>query len=143
LVKDPATELAWQAEELLRSAAGDEAPDETVGGQGGAGEACHRAWSAWWRLRAADLDLTDRTGMPRPGFVAACGTGPGEGEGVLWVCGGDGRVRWRLDGLGTPTDFQWLPGNRVLLAQVGPGRVTEREVDGTKVWGRRAAAPVA
>ena len=78
--------------------------------------------------------------------------GPGGGKGgkkgfavnpvQAAVAGGDrlvavdrtGQVRWQMDQLDHPIDFQLLPGDRVLIAEYYGNRVTERDFRGKILW---------
>jgi hypothetical protein len=95
-------ELAWQAEELLRWAAADDAPAVFLNAGSAEERArCREAWQAWWKERGPRLDLDARLRDPRrPGLVLVR-TGPEErppGWGIL-LCGSDGRTRWSVGGL--------------------------------------------
>jgi HEAT repeat protein len=113
--------VAWQAEELLRYAAGLSAPVEVIGlGNPGERKACRRAWEGWVRKHGAKVDLTRGLRFHyRPSLVlifaresvevepgsAENKPGPETEEVQISVCGGDGSPR-RLafsrieDGLG-------------------------------------------
>jgi hypothetical protein len=53
-------------------------------------------------------------------------------------------VRWELEGLQFPLDAQYLPGDRVLVAEQAAGRVTERDLGkkGEVVWEHRFPDPL-
>jgi HEAT repeat protein len=155
LLDDPAVILSWQAEELLHWAAGDEAPEETVGtGKGGMAACCRQAWEEWWRQHGAALDLGRLDEDPgRPGLVLACCCSEAEEEkGHVWVFGCDGKPRWEFKGGGFDfVDVHLLPTGSLLVAEQGGGTrwvqgppphrepnpspgVTERALDGTILW---------
>jgi outer membrane protein assembly factor BamB len=46
----------------------------------------------------------------------------------------DRKVRWQMTGLLNPWDAQWLPGNRILVAEYNGQRVTERNLKGDILW---------
>src|SRR5262249_2625114 len=52
------------------------------------------------------------------------------------------KPRWHIEGLQFPLDAQWLPGNRVLVAEQGGNRVTERNQKGEILWERKVSAPI-
>jgi HEAT repeat protein len=126
-------EVAWQAEELLTWAAAGTGPTGTPLGAGGEEERrrCRDAWAAWWRGRRgldwARLDADHR----RPGLYLVC-----DGNGVF-LCGCDGRPRWRRgDDLGQPADARLLPGGRLLVADADKNEVRELDLAGKVSWRR-------
>jgi HEAT repeat protein len=138
LLDQPSIEIAWQAEELLRWAAGEQAPENTIGsGKAAARKRCRAAWEAWYRRQGRQVDL----GLPwkeyrRPGLFLLCSnwTERRQRKGQVWLCGGDGKPRWQVQGLPEAMDAHFLPGGRVLVAQWNPPRVTERDLDGKVLW---------
>jgi PQQ-like domain len=56
--------------------------------------------------------------------------------------GGDGKVRWQLDGMQYPYDARVLPGDRVLIAELNGRRVTERNLKNEVLWEKQANMPV-
>jgi hypothetical protein len=59
---------------------------------------------------------------------------PGVGTDRLVALDRDGKLRWQIDGLDYPIDFQLLPTGRVLIAEYLAKRVTERDTSGKIVW---------
>src|SRR5262249_42494236 len=55
-------------------------------------------------------------------------------NGIVAELGQDGKERWRLQGLQNVQDAQVVGNDRVLLAEYGARRVTERDFKGTQVW---------
>ncbi len=103
LLGDSPDELAWQAEELLRYAAGPRSPNFFVGrGDAKQRKSCHDAWIRWWSEKGPFLDLGDaERHHRRPGLVLVRGTSvPPDTEGYVdyyfWLTGCDGTVRWRM-----------------------------------------------
>jgi HEAT repeat protein len=143
LLRERAVDICWQAEELLHYAAGDGAPEATVGSAtGGEREACYWAWTGWLNQHGANLDLgaLSRTAR-RPGLLLAFeGTDPyPTGRVTLYGC--DSLPRWRLrEGSGVG-DMQLLAGNCVLLAETNADRVVERALSGTVLWTYHSEAP--
>jgi HEAT repeat protein len=145
LLDTPAVIVSWQAEELLHWAAGDEAPNATVGaGAATARERCSQAWDGWWQRKGSHLDpATLGQDCRRPGLALVCATDTVRQpeEGSVWLCGCDGKPRWRLEKLPMMADAQLLPAGRVLLAawNWNPGggvtsHVTERDLEGKCQW---------
>jgi HEAT repeat protein len=138
LLTDAETTLAWQAEELLHWAAGDEAPELTVGaGTAPAGRKCRAAWEAWWQAEGSGLDLARVAKAPRrPGLLLlAVRDNERDRElGRVYLAGCDGRPRWELRKLELPlAGVHLLPGGR-LLAVEGTDWARERDLAGKVVW---------
>ncbi len=55
-------------------------------------------------------------------------------EGRVWEAGPDGSARWSFNGANRPIDARSLPGGRVLVAEHGANRVTERDRKGNILW---------
>jgi outer membrane protein assembly factor BamB len=51
--------------------------------------------------------------------------------------GTDNQPRWQIDNLIFPLDAQYLPGDRVLIAEYHAARVTERNTKGEVLWQKR------
>ncbi len=155
LLEGTRMETAWQAEELLRYIAGEEAP-HTILGAGAAVDrrACREAWESWWKERGPQIDFAklDATSR-RPGLMLLCDGGlPEEATGRVWLLGCDGVTRWDLRKLTNPADARLIAGGRVLIAEralapqvqiplAAPPRkmsaeegVSLRELDGAVLW---------
>ncbi len=120
LLDDPAVEVAWQAEELLHWAAGEDAPDLAIGSGGSQARRRGRAaWEDWWRKQWSHLDLAKNDQRPeRPGLLLTCEDAINSvQDGRVSLRGCDGRVRWQVAGLRRPVDARLLPGGRVLIAE--------------------------
>src|SRR5262249_7754348 len=63
-------------------------------------------------------------------------------EGKLQELDAAKRVRWKIEGLGFPLDAQYLAGDRVLVAEQGANRVTERDLKGNIVWEKQVPEPL-
>jgi HEAT repeat protein len=140
LLDQPDTAIAWQAEELLRWAAGESAPDAVVGaGAAGERKKCRLAWETWLRGPKGKPDLAQRLRAGRPGLFLVYEVSAGERwSHRLALYGCDGVARWRLRVPGTIADLHLLPGNQVLLAEDGSvaRRITTRDLAGKVVWQR-------
>jgi HEAT repeat protein len=150
LLEEPSVALAWQAEELLRWVAGEEAPEATVGaGSAESLQACRKAWEGWWQRHGQALDLTKLDqDHGRPGLCFLFTRSQFfDGRGAIWLIGCDGKVRWRLTNLDGLADAHLLPADRVLVAQWThpaplPGQparapvshVAELDLHGKTVW---------
>jgi HEAT repeat protein len=142
LLGDPSVEVAWQAEEMLRWVAGEDAPQATLGAASPqVRRQCTRAWEAWWRKCGGTLDLdAPEQDYRRPGLFLVCEEEISLKKGRVWLCGCDGRPRWQLDNLRGPSDVRWLGGDRVLVAEGRAPRVAEYDLGGKLHW--QHSAPV-
>jgi HEAT repeat protein len=138
LLNNRSVTISWQAEELLRFAAGEDAPPDVMGdGTAERREKCHSAWEAWWQKSEPKLDLAClSTSERRPGLLLVCES-DGLGNGCVSVCGCDGVPRWRKQNLKHPADARMLHDGHLLLAERENGRVVECEVTGHVVWEKR------
>ncbi len=130
---------AWRVEDALSRLAGDEAPAGAAMVAAGP-EARHKAvlaWQRWWQARQRAVDLSRAAeGEPYLGLVTVCeyDTGGVAQAGQVWEAPRHGPARFTLGGIAGPMDAQVLPGGRVLVAENGAARVTERDRDGTVRW---------
>jgi HEAT repeat protein len=134
LLTDGPTNLAWRAEDLLYRIAGDHAPAVSLGANNAERRKCRDKWAAWWRdhqagVDLARLDLENRL-LGLTLFVAYDGY-PG---GRIWETGPDGKERWHIEHIQGCIDAQVLPGERLLVAEHGAQRVTERNFKGDILW---------
>ncbi|HEX5271894.1 MAG TPA: PQQ-binding-like beta-propeller repeat protein, partial [Gemmataceae bacterium] len=53
----------------------------------------------------------------------------------------DGKVRWQIERLDNALDAQVLPGQRVLIAEYGSHRITERDFKGNVLWEKKFPDP--
>jgi hypothetical protein len=129
LEAEPAA-VAVQAEELLRQLAGETAPTQSVADSGDARKKAQEAWATWWR------DQGDRIDLARPlagraylglTLVAELSSGRRLGNHRLWEFDASDRVRWETSEPVNPIDARILPNNRILVAEYGANRVTERD----------------
>jgi HEAT repeat protein len=126
--------LGWQAEELLRWAAGQEAPNRVIGdGDAEARKECRARWETWWQKHGNDLDLSqDFPDYHRPILFLTWDLAGGP----LTLWGHDGRPRWHLEKLGRIRAVSLLRADRVLLMEERDNSdgVTERDLTGRIVW---------
>ena len=157
LLRECSIEISWQAEELLRWAAGKTSPKALVGtGAAEPRKQSHQAWSEWWKKHEASLSLTAayqnptrprlllvRTPIPRTPTPPAHLKGQldGKEEQRVWLCGSDGRQRWE-----TITPFgsvELLSGPRLVVIEPAARRIAERDLDGALIrqWKANWAEP--
>ncbi|MBY0528383.1 MAG: HEAT repeat domain-containing protein [Gemmataceae bacterium] len=137
LLEEAPTYLAWQAEELLTWAAGDGGPEIALeAGSPQRRKQAREGWSAWLRDNEAKIDLAKTRQEPRrPGLILITG------ETGVWLCGCNGKPRWKLAIDGGLADFQLLPSDRILLAEIdgrAADRVRERDLQGKVLWEKEA-----
>jgi HEAT repeat protein len=149
LVAEPSVAVAWQAEELLRYAAGDDSPHELVGKMSEEERTrCRAAWRRWVKEREGAINLTkveqgprrpglavlhERTGRTRPDPMAAW-----EDRILVVGCEGVRRCEFRLSE--SWNAVMWLPqGNALLWRYDGdirqPRTVIEKhDLLGKTIW---------
>jgi hypothetical protein len=124
---------AYEAEDLLLTLAGDDAPNVPLGKGADERKKAREAWAAWWKKAGDKADLAklaDGAGAGRT-LVVSLDTAPGKTlEGHVQELGRDGKVRWEFGGLKRPIDAQILPGGRVLVCESTGHRITERNTKG-------------
>jgi HEAT repeat protein len=140
----PAAQL-WQAEDLLRRLAGEQAPSVPLGGDEAARRKCRAAWAAWWKDQGDRADWAGlETGPRLLGYtllvVQKDNNGP---NGRVVELSPGGVPRWQITGLHYPLDAQVLPGDRVLIAEANGNRVTERNLKGDILWKKDVPYPIA
>src|SRR5262245_8985579 len=136
LLDDPAVETCWQAEELLRWAAGETAPTAMVGaGDPKARRACRDAWREWAKDQAGKIDFAALEKEPRRPLLLLAYE---REKGRVWLLGSDGATRceWRTDRM--LADAQYVPGGTVLTLHEQPVRakplLAERDRTGKVLW---------
>lgn len=131
LLRDGPADLVWRVESLLYQLAGEQAPSVPAGDGSPAARAKRRdAWAGWWEEHGAKIDLAKLQETP---VLLGFTVGISWNANKVWEVGPDGKVRWELSVPG-PMDAQVLPGGRVLIAEAGSGKVTERDQRGNVLW---------
>ncbi len=133
---------AWEVEDYLVRAAGEQAPAVSLDGEPGTRTAAVDAWRRWWRDHGSSVDLARVD--PRPGntglFLVVEQQGP-RGTGRVLEVNAAGKVSRQIEGLQFPWDARALPRGNVLVLEQG-NRLTERDRDGKVVWQRGVANAV-
>lgn len=128
--------IIWQAEELLRWAAGNPAVyGETVPGV--KQRPSRSEWEKWWNCVRDKLDLSKHiTELPSPCLYLICERGSNleASDGRVWLCGSDGSVQWELRGLRSPSEALFLPAGSVAISEMYSGLFTERDFSGKTIW---------
>jgi hypothetical protein len=135
LLRDLPRERGWEAEEMLRYLAGDAAPAVALDDGAEARAACREAWLAWWKKDGDKLDLTKFD--PSQAMLGHLLAVIAENNCTLYEFGRDGKPLWEIPRLDNSVDARVLPGSRVLIAEMGPNRVTERDFKGNILWEKK------
>jgi hypothetical protein len=99
---------------------------------------CRDAWAAWWKANADRIDPGRMTARPGLGRTLICNYHGNR----LFEIGRDGKELWSMTSVGGPVDAVVLPGQRVLVAEYGADRVTERDFRGNVLWQKPIQRPV-
>ena len=140
-------ETAAQAETLLQTLAGMNAPPASLGDNlPETRRKCQEGWVAWWRDVGSKEELPSLEGGGRQlGYTLVAELiGNNANGNRVWEFGLDGKARWSLTNLQGPIDAHMLPNGRVLVAEHNAQLVTERSTDGKTHWQFKAPGnPVA
>src|SRR5262249_48267742 len=130
--------LAWSAEDLLYRVAGEQAPAPIAGSleDQAIRKKWRESWQSWWKTKQEKIDLAKVNLDEVPlGLTVACEIdGLGQFPGRVTEFDRGGNQRGVIEGLDSPSDFQRLPGGRVLVAEHWAMRVTERDRAGKVLW---------
>jgi hypothetical protein len=131
LIADLQSEQAWQVHDFLTPLAGDQAPPAPED-NAEARKKSSAAWTAWWKANAAKADLARlaTTQQHLLGYTVICEINTGK----VFELGRDRKPRWSFAGTQSPVDAWVLPNNRVVVAEHGGNRVTERDLKGNLIW---------
>jgi len=136
-------ERAWQVEDVLCRLAGDQAPPVSLGDDDVGRRQCRDKWAEWWQKNADKADLARLTdGQRMLGYTVITSLDQ-RNTGKVYEIGLDGKPRWKIENLQFPIDAQVLPGERVLIAEMNGGRVTERDFKGKVLWEKAVQMPLA
>ena len=142
---DAPLSLAWQAEDVLSRVAGDKMPVSNGNWERAGRLRCREGWEQWWKTNGSTLVLKPNSLKETYlGLNVVVELDGSTRSGRIWECGSDGKVRWEITNVSRPIDAQILPGERVLVAEHGQSRVTERDRKGQILWEHRLQSqPVA
>jgi hypothetical protein len=135
--KQPRNDL-WPVEDALYRLAQEKAPTLALGETAESKKAFRDAWLGWWKEQGNKVDVLARLKDVRRDFTLVVLLDEGD---VLELDSKD-QERFRMSNIAFPLDAQTLPGDRVLLAEHGGGRVTERARDGTILWEKAVDEPL-
>jgi HEAT repeat protein len=140
LLGEVPSEHIGRIEDMLCRLAGQQVPADAVPrGHGAASrQQAAAAWQRWWHNHRASIDLA-RAGDEGTfrGLVTVCEYDSGVAgkfAGQVWEAPRHGQPRFTLGELTGPMDAQLLRNGRVLVAENGANRVTERDLAGKVHW---------
>jgi HEAT repeat protein len=124
-------EQAWQVHDFLTPLAGDlapRAPEDNADSR----KKASADWAAWWKQNAPKADLARLANSQQHllGFTVICEHNTGR----ITELGRDHKPRWSFGGTQSPVDAWVLPNNRVVVAEYGGRKVTERDLKGAIIW---------
>jgi len=128
LLADGPAELAWQAEDMLITLAGESTP--AVSGS----EERRRnrdVWNDWYQRLGKDISLSHYEENQR---LLGLTLGIEYNTNRVFEVGRDGSLRWEIANLGGPMDAQVLPGGRILIADSQSQTISERSTQGQVLW---------
>lgn len=135
-------EIAWRAEELLFRLADDRGPAVWLGAASdNNGRKVQAAWEDWWAANRAAVDWKSlRLGDEPLGLTLIVENQRPGGGGRLYEVSKTGQVRWQL-AIQNPIDAQWLPGNRLLVADSRSSLICEMDTRGAVLWKHTGISP--
>jgi hypothetical protein len=138
LLGDVALEQAWEVEDFLVRVAGERAPQVSLTPDPASRPKAVQAWTAWHAEhgRNADLTLVSHEPRSRGYWLLVESYDAVRRGGRVLEQDAAGKVRWQIEGLQYPQYAEVLPGDRVLIAEQGTNRVTERDFTGKILWER-------
>jgi HEAT repeat protein len=133
------TAQALRIEEFLCRLAEEKAPPLCLGADAAARRKYHDAWKAWWDAEGAKLPATrleEAAKLRGHTLIVLLDLGR------VADLDATNRVRWQVDELDFPLDAQYLPGERVLVAEHEGNRVTERNSRNEILWEKKVGQPL-
>ncbi|MGL4554634.1 MAG: HEAT repeat domain-containing protein [Gemmataceae bacterium] len=130
-VEDGPADVAERAEDYLTRMARDAAPKDLPDD----GKKRAAAWAKWWDESKTTAVMLDRNAPASRVTYLGHTILVKAGNNEVQELDRNNKPVWQITGLLNPWDAQWLPGNRVLVAEYNGNRVTERETKtGTVKW---------
>jgi HEAT repeat protein len=128
----------WRIEEMLSRLAAGQVPVDAAGAGLSGRHKAVAAWQQWWHENQDRVDLARATESDAfLGLITVCeydSVVAGRLAGQAWEAPRNGPARFKLGNLTGPMDAQVLANGRVLVAENGANRVTERDRDGNIKW---------
>jgi HEAT repeat protein len=138
LLADLPLDRVWEAEDVLMTLAGDDAPNQHVSNDKASRTASVTAWKAWWQKAEKNVDLAKLSDAERSnGLLLAIDMQAGK---VLEV-GRDGKVRWTLQGPQWPFDAVVCKNGNIFVAQGNNNQVSMWSRQGKELWQKPCNMP--
>ncbi|MGF1580010.1 MAG: HEAT repeat domain-containing protein [Gemmataceae bacterium] len=140
LLGDAPLSVARQAEEILIVLNDNAVPPHYLKNDVSVRLVVQQHWRNWWKrhgheIQIAKTKLKEYLSFQQLGLVVTCEISRiGDYSGQIVAYDRNGQVRWMIDDLRSPTDFQLLGPHRVLVAEHWAKRVTERNRKGETLW---------
>lgn len=130
LLPEVSDDQIGQIEDILTQLAGDAAPETPWGTEGSDKKKCRDLWAAWWKANGEQIELTRLTARPWYGYTLLCDSGRNR----VYEIDRNGKERWGIEGVPFPVDAWVVGGNRVLIAEYGGRKISERDLQGKILW---------
>lgn len=129
----------WQAEDFLLQLAGDKAPKAVLGKTKESLQKAQDAWKAWWKTASTQIDLTKTHYTPRiAGKTILVMMDFRYGSmGEIVELGPDMNRNWKIGGLNSPMDVDFLKDGSAVVAEHNSNRVTIRDPKTNKTIANR------
>jgi len=136
LLESDSAEDAAEAEELLKTIAGDKSPAPPEDDSPQARKKYRQEWEAWWKGAAAKFDMkaVDFEGVGRAYTLVGLYVYTNKVSGKLLEMDKDGKVVWEMDDLQYPVYACKVRRDRVLVCEYNGNKVTERDLKGKELW---------
>lgn len=126
-------------EDILYRLAEDKAPSPVPGGDPASRRQYRDAWAKWWQDNGKTIDLAK---LSETAKTLGLTTVVLLDQGQVIDLDNANKPRWTVGNLEFPLDVQYLPGDRVLVAEHNASRVTERTKDNKIVWEKKVDSPL-
>ena len=135
-------EIAWRAEDLLGRLAANNAPAVWLNtASDNNGQKVQAAWQAWWKANQTKIDWQSlRFDDQALGLTLVAENQRSDGTGRLYETSLAGDIRWQVK-IQNPIDVQWLPGNRMLVADSRASQIYEMDTRGVIGWKHTGITP--
>ncbi len=130
----------WQAEDLLNQLAGKDAPKVKCLKTKESMVKAQTAWKEWWTKaeKATDLAKLDLKPRLQGNFVLlTLDYRFGQNPGTITEYGPDEKERWKLAGMGSPTDFVFGKDDRIHIIDQNNQTISERDRSGKVLSSKR------
>ena len=129
MIPDMSRGQIWQTEDLLNQLAGKDAPKVKCLKSKDSLVKAQTAWKEWWSKSEKTIDLAKLDLKPRlqGNFVLLTLDYRFGQNGILQEFGPDEKERWKLGGLGNPSDFVFGKDDRIHIADQNTSTISERD----------------